>query len=322
MYKVLIIGCGNIAGSLDKISFNTLNRPLTHAKAYKLDDNFQVVACVEPNQSLRKEFKKIWNIEKDFSNLSDVIDEKVDIDIVSICTPTEHHFSTLKQVLELNPKLVFCEKPLCNSSEEAKIILRKYAKKNVQLVINFSRRFDESFTNLKNEINSNKYGQLKAISGFYNKGFINNGSHLIDILGFLLESIEVEWVGAPLFDFYPNDPSYPVALTAKNAVVISLLPADAKDFSLFELDFIFSNKRIRMLNGGMTWSFQDVCDDKNFLGYKSLTKPKILDGGYKDAFSNALKSINNILKGSQKNIFTEEEILKTIRLCDKILKKN
>ena len=56
--SVLIIGCGNIAGGYDKARDDKAIR--SHAGAYRYDDRFRVVACIDPNEERRRQFMTHW----------------------------------------------------------------------------------------------------------------------------------------------------------------------------------------------------------------------------------------------------------------------
>ncbi len=67
-HRTLIIGCGNIAGGLDSNQINSDRPPLTHAKAFKNNQNFDVIACIDSNQKNLLEFQKEWSISQGFKN--------------------------------------------------------------------------------------------------------------------------------------------------------------------------------------------------------------------------------------------------------------
>ena len=47
VHKTLIVGCGKIAGGYDQMSIDSTIK--THAKAYSQNPDFQIDACVEPD---------------------------------------------------------------------------------------------------------------------------------------------------------------------------------------------------------------------------------------------------------------------------------
>ena len=205
--------------------------------------------------------------------------------------------------------------------KKAEIILDKYHENNIKILLNFSRRFDKSIRGLKKDIDNRKYGELRAVSGIYNKGLINNGSHLIDCLLFLFDDIKIEWVGRPKTDYHRDDPSLPLTLSCKKNVPISILNADSNDYSIFELDLIFSKKRIRITEGGMNWLFQDVRDDKISVDTKlleNLMKELEVTKMFLQIHS---ELIDDIIRGKKKNLFSKKIILKTIIILEKISQK-
>ena len=320
-YRTLIIGCGSIAGGLDDFQVDTARPPFTHVKAYKENEDFQTVACIDPNPDVLASFQQKWSIEAGFVDIDDALRQGLVVDVVSICSPTKFHGEHLAQVLSLNPKLVFCEKPIHENYLAADAIVQKYKSQNVGLVMNYSRRFDEELALFKKALMSGNYGELRAIHGWYNKGLLNNGSHLLDVLCFLLGKLSVNYVGQELFDFTPEDPSIPIILSTREGITISLSCGDGHDFSLFELDFVFSNARVKMLNSGLRWSVEKVIESDLFNGYKTLGPPAIHEGGYSLAFENALVNIHSCLSSDAYPLCSGEDGLSALQLYSQIKSK-
>ena len=319
--KAMILGCGNIAGDLDNANINTTRRPLTHVKAYRSFEFIDVIACIEPNEEKRYKFQNDWSLDSSFSSIEEAISKKFEVDIISICSPTEMHGDHLKKVLSLNPRLVFCEKPLHSDVIQANNILDLYRQQNVHLMVNYSRRFDPKVVSFKESISSGEFGQLRAVSGWYNKGLLNNGSHLLDILIFLFGDLFIEYVGEAKFDYNLNDASHPLVLSTGNDISIDLSIGNANDFSLVELEFLFSNSRVKMLNGGRQWSIENVISDPTFKGYNSLGSPLISEGGYMKVFQNALTNIYDCLAHDKELISSGEDALHVLKLYAEILEK-
>jgi predicted dehydrogenase len=320
-YRSMIIGCGNIAGALDSDQIDSTRAPLTHAKAYRAHDHFDCVACVDSDPVQRDKFQKCWSLEHSFSSIDEAVSAEVDVDVISICSPTCYHGEHLVQVLSLNPKLVFCEKPLHSDSLGANEIVNAYKQHNVHLMVNYSRRFDPSVSFFKKSITDGEFGELRAISGWYNKGLLNNGSHLLDLLIFLFGNLSIKHVGKALHDFKLSDSSYPLILATNEGIQIALSCGNANDFALIELEFLFSNARVKMLNGGRQWSVESVIDDATFKGYKSLGPVKVSEGEYMQVFQNALSNIHDCLSKQTELNSTGEDVLCVTRLYSDILKK-
>ena len=226
--------------------------PLTHAGAYSVDKRYRIVACIEPDDDKRNTFCKYWNIDHSFSSLSE-IPPITAFDVISICSPTGLHSDDVLNCLKFKPKVIFCEKPVSTSVSLTQFMVEQCALSNVKLVVNHSRRWDPTIIKLKQDIESNCYGKLRAVSGLYNKGVLNNGSHMIDLLNYLLGDLYLDYVGNPIYDYLEEDPSVPVVLSSTKNVSISLNCGNANDYSLFELYLYFSNACLSMELGGMKW---------------------------------------------------------------------
>ena len=76
-------------------------------------------------------------IKDTFKSLKEFKNSNPQIDVVSVCTPTYYHFDHLKEIIELKPKLIFCEKPLTENFSTSKEILSLCRKRKY----NFSCKF-------------------------------------------------------------------------------------------------------------------------------------------------------------------------------------
>ena len=91
------------------------------------------------------------------SNLDTVLKD-TSINAIIICSPTKTHYNISKQCL-LNNKHIFVEKPLANSIEEIKDLYHLSDINNLLLFTAYNRRYDDQFIQLKNDINSLKFGK-------------------------------------------------------------------------------------------------------------------------------------------------------------------
>jgi predicted dehydrogenase len=107
MHRVLIIGCGRIAGGFDA-DRPADAPPLTHAGAFSKDPRFTIAACVEPDTERREAFRRRWDVGEAAADLASLGAAPGAFDVVSLCSPTEAHAADLEAVLALKPKLVFC----------------------------------------------------------------------------------------------------------------------------------------------------------------------------------------------------------------------
>jgi predicted dehydrogenase len=315
--QVLIVGCGNIAGGFDQ-GWSLSDWPYTHAGAYTRDGRFCLAMCVEPDDARRNDFMATWSIPVGFRTIEEVLDSGFCFDVISICSPTHAHVHDLEISLRLKPKLIFCEKPATPSLMETERLVNECCKKNILLVVNYSRRFDPDVIKLQDQIREQQWGQLHSVVGIYNKGILNNGSHMLDMLSFLVGPMVLIKVGKPIHDYFSNDPTVPVWLETANGLPVHLAYAHANDYAIFELQLIFSLGVLTMEEGGMFWRERRAKDSATFKGYRVLDEGLRRAGEYPRSM---LQAVNNIYDALHQGIplaSTGESALNAQRLCEQI----
>ena len=317
LLHVLIVGCGNIAGVFDQgRPFSDL--PLTHAGAYARDGRFKLVVCIEPDDNRRAEFMAAWDVPVGFRSIEEILDSDYRFDVISICSPTNCHAHDLEIALRLKPKLIFCEKPVTTSLAETERLVEECCKNNILLAVNYSRRFDPDVTKLKTDMLAGRWGQLRSIVGCYNKGILNNGSHMLDLLNLLVGPMDIVKVGKPITDFFPNDPTVPVWLEKSNGLPVHLVCGHAEDYAIFELRLVFSHGELTMEEGGMFWRERRAKDSTTFKGYRVLDDGVRRAGEYPRSMLQAVENIYQAITQGRPLASTGESALVAQRLCEKI----
>jgi predicted dehydrogenase len=261
---------------------------------------------------------KFWRLDDGYSSIKELLNCKERFDVISICSPTQYHAHDIEFAIKLKPKLIFCEKPITYSIQESCDLIAEARKNNVLLAVNYSRRFDPDVQLFKNQIEETCYGELRSIVGVYNKGVLNNGSHMIDMLHFLLGPLLVKSVGKPIYDFSEDDPTIPVSLEDLRGIPIQLTCGNAKDFSFFELTFIFSEAVISMEDGGMYWRKRFCEDSPVFNGYKILNKGTRKIGGYSRTMLNAVTNIADAIFSDKTLLSSADTALYAQKICNEI----
>jgi predicted dehydrogenase len=314
---VLIVGCGNIAGGFDK-GRKLKDFPYTHAGAYIRDKRFKMTACIEPDESRRIEFMKDWDIQLGFSSIDEILNLDYRFDVISICSPTTYHSHDIEVALQLSPKLIFCEKPITSSLLDTERLVKACKASNVMMAVNHTRRWDPSVSQLHLDILSGRRGELRSIVGIYNKGILNNGSHMLDLLHFLVGPVSVIKVGKPVSDYVPNDPTIPVWLENEQGISIHLACAHAEDYADFELQLIFSLGVLTMEEGGLYWRERRAVESSTFKGYRKLDDGARYAGEYSHAMINAIDNIYRAITKEDLLVSNGESALLAQRMCERI----
>ena len=303
VYKVCVIGCGNIASRWSDLFSKW---PITHIAAYKEILETEVIGVCDIDINRAKECAEKWGIEKFYSDADEMLSE-LNPDIVSICTPCENHHEDVKKVLKYNIKGIFCEKPITDSLNKAREMVELCKEKGVPLVINHVRRYDKLYNYVKENM-TKLVGNPKKTFFLYSGGIINNGSHLFDLFNYYFG--EIEWVQA---DKEGKDLN--VLLKFKSGIAGSVLSFNFDDISIFDISIVGDKARIDLVNKPF-WDY----DYRYFEKEKSETMNKINifskkhlevinDKFERDFFVNAIKDLINCIENKSKPISSGEDAL-------------
>lgn len=313
--NVLIVGCGNIAGRFD-MSNPSNTYAQTHAGAYLKNKAFTILACVEPDQNCREAFMKYWKVDMGFSTLSAAIDSNVEFDVVSICSPTLEHENDILSAIHLKPKIIFCEKPIAPDLCSSKAVTLACENAHIPLAINYSRRWDPVLADFSIQLENGEYGKLRSVVGIYNKGILNNGSHLIDLLQRLLGDLMIASLGQVTHDYLEEDPTISASLVTDSGVSVHLVAGNAMDYSLFEVQFIFETSMVTMLDGGARWHIRKCVESDVYAGYHSLNVGDSKIGGYAVAMENAIENIYDFITDGSDMLSTAKNSLAAQSFCE------
>jgi predicted dehydrogenase len=317
---VLIVGCGNIAGGFD-VARAPDALPFTHAGAFKRHGQYRLFACVDPDEARRSEFMRHWGVPNGHSTMDAVVGSGSRFDVVSICSPTVCHASDVRAALRLRPRLIFCEKPVTPSALETAELIGECEKAGVLLAVNHTRRWDPEVTRIRSELASGAWGSVRTVVGLYNKGVLNNGSHMIDLLHHLIGPVSLVATGAPVWDGLPDDPTVPAVLSGPNNIPIQLACGHAGDFALFELQLVMAQGILAMEEGGMTWRERHAIQSPHFRGYRCLDIGARRSCGYSSAMLEAVTNIRDALTSDVQLKSTGRSALAAQRICDLIKEK-
>ena len=315
--RVLILGCGNIAGGFDSQSGSS-EYPQSHAGAYRRHGGFELACCVDPDANRREAFAKTWSVRTSFSTIEQVVSSGDRFDVIVICSPTGQHAADLSTSLHLRPKLVVCEKPVTATAAETSYWVEAYASKGVPLLVNYTRRWAPDIVRVARALSSGARRPLRCVTGIYNKGLMNNGSHLVDLLRMTCGDLSVLASGEPRADYSVIDPSVPFMLRSANGVPITVNIADASDYAVFEVQFVSSQGILSMEEGGWRWRERTVVESPTFPGYRVPDSGAYLNGEYHAAMLAMVSNQYEFLQRGEPLACTGRDALLTQLLCASI----
>ena len=265
------MGCGNIGGHYDERPQD--NNVYTHAGMYQSTEAFSLVCAADTDTKRLDEFGRYWHVKRLYPTPEEMFKNEA-LDILSIATPDESHCRIILDSLKYKPpRMIFTEKPLATDLESARDVCEKCRKKNVTIVVDYIRRWDKNHQSIRQFLRQGELGPTQAIVGYYVRGLRHNGCQMINLLQFLFgKIISVQAMGDSTLGSLDGGPSINVRLTFENDTEAYMLAIDQRGygFSIYEIDILGQNGRIRMIDGSKKIELYKAEKDSQFPNFKKL----------------------------------------------------
>ncbi len=173
--KVLLIGLGDIAMGYD---FGCDDVTWTHVSAILKNDNFEIVAGVDPDAVTQERFNKLTSAPV-YSHVDEFLqDSQQSVDLVVISSPTKYHYCHFKKIKPLQPKLVLIEKPLVAFDDELEMLMAEI-KSGPRVMVNLFRLYQRQINSVLKE---HADSEICRISIRYSKSIEHSGIHFISLI--------------------------------------------------------------------------------------------------------------------------------------------
>ncbi|SFL89314.1 Predicted dehydrogenase [Paenibacillus sp. 1_12] len=298
-YKAAIIGLGQIGLTYDfDIKRNVIS---SHTKAYVNHQQIDLVAAsdIRPEQEVM--LKRLSNKTSFYMNLSEMF-EKHSIDIISICTPPTNRFQLIKQIIEeVQPKVIFCEKPIAANINEANQIMSLLEKSPLVFIPNLSRRWNSGINRLNTCIMEQRFGIIQKFHIRYTRGIYNTGAHIFDLINLFAGQIKDVHVinKVETTSDKDNDPSFTFSFTTFNNVTGFAEAFNDHQYYMFEIDIYLSKGKIEIRQSGDQIIYYHIKEHPLFTGWNSLHQMKMEQNLLEEStICNAVDNIVKMLEGS------------------------
>jgi predicted dehydrogenase len=185
-FTAAVVGLGRIGQGYDYDSRDA-SVVLTHASGFTHHPAFDLVAGVDPDEQCRERFERRFD-RPAYSDIAKLTSSHRP-QVWSIGAPTNQHFTVCEQVLRHEPVAILCEKPIATRVADAKRMISATNAAGCALQVNYMRRFEPGVLELRRLIGAGDCGAIQKGVVWYSGGFLNNGSHFIDLLRFLLGEV-------------------------------------------------------------------------------------------------------------------------------------
>lgn len=181
MLKIAVLG----AGHLGKFHLNN----------WKEIEGVKLTGFFDPDDSNAKSVEETYQIKR-FTDIDELLDT---CDAVDIIAPTIYHFDLCERALRKG-KHVFVEKPLANTMDEARDLVKLAKESNVKFQVGHVERFNPAFLSLKNRSLQPMFIEVHRLAQFNPRGtdvsvILDLMIHDIDIILHLVKS-NVSYISA------------------------------------------------------------------------------------------------------------------------------
>jgi len=312
VYRAAIIGCGKIGSEFaDDPQITDI---YTHAGAYKTCPDTELVAVCDKDRTKAEKCRGRWNIPDCYVDYQKMLSES-EPDIVSVCTPDATHFDIIRSIIcSSKVSAVFAEKPLALDLDQAEYLVNLAEKKDVILAVNYSRRYAGKFSEIREYLHSEEFGDFLTMNGYYTKGTMHNGTHWFDLARFLIGEIS-RVRGEDTLREQNEDPTLDAYLEFAHGGHGTLHACDATKYSIFEMDILGTRGRVYVRDSGHVVEVYRVADSPYYSGYKSLIISKIYTDVMKDMLLNAIEDIVTSLKTGRKPLCSGEDGIAALKIA-------
>jgi predicted dehydrogenase len=162
-----------------------------HQVGYAATEGIDLVAIADVDDELLARHGDAWDIpeERRYADHAELLAAE-DLDAVSIATPSFLHHEHVLDAVDsaADPDVVWCEKPIAVSVSEAYEMLAACEESDVDLLIDHTRRFSETYRRLHEAINEAEVlGEVQSVHVQSPEELLRNGTHMVDLLTYLLD---------------------------------------------------------------------------------------------------------------------------------------
>jgi len=313
-YTAALIGCGKI-GSLFADDPLMRGDVFSHAEAYSVCPDTELIAVADSDEAARKKCAERWTIKQSYSTVAELM-ENARPDIVSVATPTSTHYSVLVELLTgtNKPKAILAEKPLASTIEDAEQVVQLAKDHGVMLVVMHMRRYANNMRNLRDFLRSGGIGEIRNVSGWLTKGTVHNGTHWFDLLRYLVG--EVEWVhGINSLCEEGDDPTLDVAMGLANGMLATMRSAEHANFTICEMDIMGTEGRAQITDSSYRVDISIAKPSPRYTGYVELVPLPVDMGDRKDVMLHAVEDIVHCLGTGDTPQSTGEDGVAALRIA-------
>lgn len=311
-YRAVLVGLGNIAWGYDGGSGVP---PLTHLSCLLQQSQVQLVAACSPIPSERESFAGFAKVAL-YDDLAPML-EGGRPDLVSVCSPTEHHFSHAMACIQAKIPMVWLEKPPVVSVKEGEELMRALSSGATTLMVGYQRRYAQPFSSIRESIARSLWGEVLSVTVHYGQKLYRNGCHGLDTVHYLLGDRDMSFMsswagqdrGTPSFSLLCGD------------VPVTFIGV-AGDYHCLDWTLTFQKAQLEIRNGGSWVELREVKKDHAYpSSWLMRSTPSHPFGSLSDCNGMAL-SLENLIasfEAGREPVSSLSSAMKTQRIMEMVM---
>lgn len=284
MLRVGVVGVGKIGSRFDEEPGRRV--PWSHVGAYLAHrDKFEIAGVAEIDDANREAFRRRCPGVPLYGSAAEMA-RAARPDVVSICTPTGRHLADVQDALPAaSVKVLWCEKPLAASLDEAGRLVEAARGRRAALVVSYVRRWLPLWRRVRDILRSGALGRTVSVRVAMPNRLLTMQSHAVDLALYLGGT-------ASAFGALPvpalaegGEPAAVIALNFASGAHGIVHPVGMRSELLIEAEVIGSEGRVRAAEHDGRIAIQAFKPSARFAGYRELEPAQTEEAETFTAFS-------------------------------------
>jgi len=236
--KAAVIGMGRMGAEPSKRLEGKVPHgwlPISHVESILAIPSLELIGLCDNDTTRLTRLSKLYNVKNTYTDYTKLIGE-LKPSFLSIATRTKGRTDIIKYACENGVKILYFEKPICNSIAEARQALSVATERNVVVGYGVNRRYHAAYRKAREILRSGELGKVEHVSVEHqSSNLLWAHPHSVDIILFFIESCELDYVqgNCSFIDNYiprnfmliDNDPIINYAFFKfKNGITASISP--------------------------------------------------------------------------------------------------
>lgn len=181
-----LIGCGG--------------RSKGHMEAFDAcADLFDVIGCADPMEKAQKRWKDHYPDKPLYNSTAELYAKQIP-DVVAICTKEQPRYALTMEAIGAGVKGIVLEKPMARNVDQAREMTAAAAAKGIPMAVSHQMRFCDEFVKARDAIRAGEIGPAYYARASSFGHLMEQGPHMVDMILYLLDDPEVDWVMGSVAD--------------------------------------------------------------------------------------------------------------------------